>query len=132
MHPVPDMWASRIGPEGARSLRRRLHFSRIGGLIGLGTVAASSISILAASPDGESVSILGGVTAMVTFFAIATHHLICAQKEAVAYLRLPSAQRKYLPVREIARFDQWIAGRDRPLWPFTDASITRSGARRRR
>jgi len=129
---VSDVWASRIGPEGARSLRRRLHFSRIGGLIGLGTVAASSISMLAVSPEGESVSILGGVAAMVTFFAIATHHLICAQKEAVAYLGLPSAQRKYLPIRDTARFDQWIAGRGRPLWPFTDAATTRSGARQTR
>lgn len=132
MTAVSDMWVTRIGPDGARSLRRRLHSSRIGGLLGLGTVAASSISILAGSPDGASVSILGGVAAMVTFFALASHHLICAQKQAVVYLGLPSAQRKYLPIREIARFDQWIAGHDRPLWPFTGAAITRSGARQRR
>lgn len=119
MGAVPDRWAARIGPDGARSLRRRLHFNRIGVLIGLVTVAACSISVFAACPDAAAASILGGVPAMVVFFALAIHHLVRAQKDAAAHLGLRSGERKYLPVRDTVGFDRWVTGRERPLWPFS-------------
>lgn len=106
---LQDVWAPRVGSPAAALLEKRLYFSQLGGLVGLLTILGSSLSLLADSPSGETIAILSGVLGMIVCFSFATHYLIAAQKEAALHLTVPDSIRKFMPLRNVERFDSWIS-----------------------
>ena len=116
---LEDSWLPRIGVEATRTLMRAVFLSRIGVGIAICFGAASITSEWQKSQAGEAISITGGFLGMTIFAALSIRLQTRARRQAESYLDLPPGSWKYLTVRSQAKFDRWLAARDKAGWPAT-------------